>query len=88
MQAPSTGLFCERVEIGRALEAELGQRTDLQRPENFPKVNKGDTRDLAAKAAGFGNGKLRAWRALITLGAIFGLSSCWPCCDGPTLARV
>ena len=51
----------ERVEIGRALEGELGQRkgqrTDLQRPENFPEVNKGDTRDLAAKAAGFGNGK-------------------------------
>lgn len=51
----------ERVEIGKALEAELGsrqgQRTDKQLPENFPGVRKGDTRDLAAKAAGFGNGK-------------------------------
>lgn len=49
----------ERVAIGKALEAELGsrrgQRSDLERPENFPEV--GDTRDIAAKSAGFGNGK-------------------------------
>jgi len=58
----------ERVEIGRALEGEIGQRqgqrTDLQPVENFPQVEPGaKTRDLAAKAAGFGNGKPRAWRA-------------------------
>lgn len=51
----------ERVAIGEAIERELGarqgQRTDLEHPENFPEVKKGDTRDLAAKAAGFGNGK-------------------------------
>lgn len=34
-----------------------GQRTDKQLPVNFPEVRKRDTRDLAAKAAGFGNGK-------------------------------
>ena len=43
------------------MEAELGQRqgmrTDVQLQENFPEVPKGQTRDLAAKAAGFGNGK-------------------------------
>jgi len=51
----------ERVEIGRALEVELGkrqgQRTDRQLRENFPEVQEGRTRDIAAKAAGFGNGK-------------------------------
>lgn len=47
----------ERVEIGKALEAELGNRNGKRPPENFPEVRKGDTRDLAAKAAGFGNGK-------------------------------
>ena len=56
----------ERVEIGRALEAELGQRqgqrTDLPLPENFPEVRKGDTRDIASKASGFGNGKTYATR--------------------------
>lgn len=51
----------ERVAIGEAIEAELGNRKGLNQhsegPENFPDAPKGDTRDLAAKAAGFGNGK-------------------------------
>lgn len=51
----------ERVAIGEAIEAELqgrnGVRHDTQPAmENFPQVA-GPTRDLAAKAAGFGNGK-------------------------------
>ena len=50
----------ERVEIGKALEAELsgrhGRNQYSEDPENFP-APKGDARDLAAKAAGFGNGK-------------------------------
>lgn len=50
----------ERVAIGEAIEAELGnrqgQRTDMEPVENFPQVALGEkTRDLAAKAAGFGN---------------------------------
>ena len=56
----------ERVEIGKALEAELSQRNGVRHDssaakENFPEV-KGQTRDLAAKAAGFGNGKTYATR--------------------------
>lgn len=56
----------ERVEIGQALEGELRGRTGNPTganqhsggtPENFPGFQKGDTRDLVAKAAGFGNGK-------------------------------
>lgn len=52
----------ERVEIGKALEVELAARHGRNQhsnldPENFPAPPKGDTRDLAAKAAGFGNGK-------------------------------
>lgn len=51
----------ERVAIGEAIEAELGNRKGTNQhaegPENFPDAPKGDTRDLAAKAAGFGNGK-------------------------------
>lgn len=55
----------ERVEIGRALEGELqgraGNPTGANQhgggiQENFPELPKGQTRDLAAKAAGFGNG--------------------------------
>ena len=53
----------ERVEIGKALEGELSAKAEKRMkagvhnpPENFPE-GKGDTRDLAAKAAGFGNGK-------------------------------
>ena len=51
----------ERVEIGKALEVELSKRNGVRHDssaakENFPEV-KGQTRDLAAKAAGFGNGK-------------------------------
>lgn len=54
----------ERVEIGKALEGELQgrqlatlkQNTEV---ENFPQRSapQGKTRDIAAKAAGFGNGK-------------------------------
>ena len=53
----------ERVEIGKALEGELAAKAAQRKksgvanlPENFPE-GVGDTRDLAAKAAGFGNGK-------------------------------
>lgn len=52
----------ERVAIGLALEEELGnrrgQRTDIEPVEIFPQVDPGQkTRDVAAKSAGFGNGK-------------------------------
>lgn len=54
----------ERVEIGRALEAELakrhgGDRKSDQGGKNSTLIDapEGKTRDLAAKAAGFGNGK-------------------------------
>jgi ParB-like chromosome segregation protein Spo0J len=54
----------ERVEIGKALEVELqGRRNATLKqntvPENLPEreIPKGDTRDIAAKAAGFGNGR-------------------------------
>lgn len=47
----------ERVEIGKALEAELGERRG--RPteivQNFAQLPGEKTRDMAAKAAGFGN---------------------------------
>jgi len=52
----------ERVEIGKALEVELAAQAEkrmkagIANPvENFPEGSR--TRDLAAKAAGFGNGK-------------------------------
>ena len=56
----------ERVEIGKALEGELSKRNGVRHDgsaakENFPEV-KGQTRDLAAKAAGYGNGKTYATR--------------------------
>lgn len=54
----------ERVAIGEAIEAELGNRVgnpnfrDITIVENFPQLDKGEkTRDIAAKASGFGNGK-------------------------------
>ena len=55
----------ERVAIGAAIEAELQGRqlATLKQntvPENFPErdaLPHGDTRDLVAKATGFGNGK-------------------------------
>ncbi|QHF28555.1 hypothetical protein PspR32_12370 [Pseudomonas sp. R32] len=50
----------ERVAIGEAIERELGDRMGRppeESPENLPDFPKGDTRDIAAKAAGFGNGK-------------------------------
>lgn len=54
----------ERVAIGEAIEAEIKADADKRMksgvenpPENFPELKKGDTRDLVAKATGFGNGK-------------------------------
>ena len=54
----------ERVAIGRALEGELQGRVGNPNfraapiVENFPPLApEGKTRDLAARAAGFGNGK-------------------------------
>ena len=43
----------ERVAIGEAIEQELQGRNHrpAESPENFPELPKGDTRDLAAKAA-------------------------------------
>ena len=54
------------MEIGKALEGELAGRNGVRHDtnaakENFPEV-KGQTRDIAAKAAGFGNGKTYATR--------------------------
>jgi len=51
----------ERVAIGEAIERELEGRNGVRHDtktamENFPQVE-GATRDIAAKAAGFGNGK-------------------------------
>ena len=57
----------ERVEIGKALEAEVRERAErrmkagVNPPENFPE-GRGDARDILAKAAGFGNGKTYATR--------------------------
>lgn len=55
--------YPERVAIGAAIEAEMRQQAEKRMkagscnpPENFPE-GKGDTRDLVAKATGFGNGK-------------------------------
>lgn len=55
--------YSERVAIGEAIEAEMRQQAEKRMkagcghpPENFPE-GKGDTRDLVAKATGFGNGK-------------------------------
>jgi ParB family chromosome partitioning protein len=50
----------ERVAIGKALEAELGDRrgmrTDMEHPQNIAEVEPGlETREIAAKKAGFGN---------------------------------
>lgn len=54
----------ERVAIGEAIERELegrrgiNQHTKKEGVENFPQADPGEkTRDIAAKAAGFGNGK-------------------------------
>ena len=71
--APSRLRTCrnvsERVEIGKALEGELAGRHGGDRASEqagkFSGLNdapKGDARDLAAKAAGFGNGKTYATR--------------------------
>lgn len=53
----------ERAAIGEAIEAELQGRNGIRHDtkpamENFPQVE-GATRDLAAKAAGFGNGRAK-----------------------------
>lgn len=50
----------ERVAIGKALEAELGdrqgKRTDVELPQHIAEVEPGlETREIAAKKAGFGN---------------------------------
>ena len=50
----------ERVAIGKALETELGdrqgKRTDMELPQNIAEVEPGlETREIAAKKAGFGN---------------------------------
>lgn len=54
--------YSERVAIGEAIETELGGRHGGDRtetkPENLPACPSGDTRDIAAKAAGFGNGNV------------------------------
>jgi len=51
----------ERVEIAKAVEAELGnrrgQRTDLELVVNCPQVQGEKTRDIAAKKSGFGSSK-------------------------------
>lgn len=52
----------ERVAIGKAIEAEIGQRqgqrTDLEPVENLPQVPPGTkTREVAAEKAGFGNAR-------------------------------
>lgn len=50
----------ERVAIGEAIEHELEGRTgrpSVETKENFPELPQGQTRDIAAKVAGFGNGK-------------------------------
>jgi hypothetical protein len=50
----------ERVAIGKALEAYLGnrqgERTDKKLPDNYPEVQQGkETREIAAEKAGFGS---------------------------------
>ncbi|MCZ2150863.1 MAG: ParB/RepB/Spo0J family partition protein [Bryobacterales bacterium] len=52
----------ERTAIGKAIEAGIGnrqgRRTDMELPENFPEVEPGaETREIAARKAGFGNAK-------------------------------
>lgn len=53
--------YSERVAIGAAIEAELKGRLGVNQhsegKENFPDPPQGQTRDLVAKATGFGNGK-------------------------------
>ncbi|MCC6394013.1 MAG: ParB N-terminal domain-containing protein [Bryobacterales bacterium] len=52
----------ERAAIGKAIEAGIGnrqgRRTDMELPGNFPEVEPGaETREIAARKAGFGNAK-------------------------------
>lgn len=65
----------ERVAIGQALEGELEGRHgrnqhEKEEVENFPPPPTGKARDLAAKAAGFGNGKTyEQAKAVVATGA-------------------
>jgi ParB family chromosome partitioning protein len=67
----------ERVEIGKALEGELAKRHGGDRSQqqagkfsSLVEAPKGYTRDLAAKAAGFGNGKTyEQAKAVVATGA-------------------
>jgi hypothetical protein len=49
----------ERVAIGEEIERLLGERRGrpAEKVENFPPLERGKTRDIAAKKAGFKNGK-------------------------------
>jgi ParB family chromosome partitioning protein len=47
----------ERVEIGKALEAQLGERRGRDNRENIPELKGRRTTELAAEKAGFGNRK-------------------------------
>lgn len=48
----------EAIEGELRLQAEKRMKAGVHNPkENFPEGQEGQTRDLAAKAAGFGNGK-------------------------------
>ena len=66
----------EKVAIGAALEAALGERqgvrTDIQHRDACPEVASGRTRDLAGEHAGFGSGKTyeRA-KAVVAAGTAF-----------------
>lgn len=44
----------ERVAIARAVEEELGNRQG-QRTDNYPEVPRGESRNIAARRAGFGS---------------------------------
>ena len=56
----------ERVAIAKAIEERLAGRVGNPNltsiPEKFPELPKGDSRDLAAKKAGFGSGKTAAMK--------------------------
>ncbi len=47
----------ERAAIGKSIEERLGERRGKDNVENFPHLKGQKTRDIAAKKAGFGNGK-------------------------------
>lgn len=76
----------ERVAIGEAIEEELRQRHGKnqhtkEEVENFPPPD-GKTRDLVAKATGFGNGKTYEQAKKVTNEAAprgFSFVWCWGC---------